>query len=250
MNSAVLLKISLMLGILVTLLLTPAFAQWVYYEFDTAPSVQKQYPIQMEEFNYEPQTVTLPGDSEVTIPPEGGDEGGDEGGGSGSVDLDGQNHSALIYLVTLSDDKKLDINRSGSILMNAIFNNHYTAVYSKVPNYSNGNLESALNKGLNAAGAEKLEFFITVEYDNSDKPTEIVIYSYLALSGSGAKVNDKWEVFQVYLTKDSSGEWVRDVNRTYVGDATVVEVNSVTPNTGSFLIVDPETIVYKTKQSN
>ena len=70
MNSAVLLKISLMLGILITLLLTPAFAQWVYYEFDTAESVQKQYPIQMEEFNYEPQTVTLPGETDITTPPE------------------------------------------------------------------------------------------------------------------------------------------------------------------------------------
>jgi hypothetical protein len=251
MKSA-LLKMSLMLGVLITLLLTPAFARWMYYEFGTAEGTQIEHPVHLGEFNYAPQTVTLPGDvttpPEVTTPPS---PGVTTPPSETPVVPEGENHSKLIQLLTVSEDKKLNVNKSSSILWEAIYGKKggHTEIYSKVPNYANGNLASALAAGMQVADAEALEFFMTIKYEGEKNPTEIVVYSYLKLTGADKQVGDTWDVYQTYLKKDTNGNWVRDNSRTYYGEGTIILASSITPGVGNFQIVDPESIVYKTKQS-
>ena len=226
MNSAVLLKISLMLGILITLLLTPAFAQWVYYEFDTAESVQKQYPIQMEEFNYEPQTVTLPGDSEVTTPPEGGDEGGDDPNVTPPVEV-GEHHSNLLALlvgrfedlqnVSNKDFNNININVKKSILERAILNpggnEKFKVVYSKDNTLSGGNLPNALAN----IDAFNLEFVITANYE--EDPWEIIVYSFD--TNQTGETGTRIEVYQSYLKEGTDGRW--SLAYSYRGTAEVID---------------------------
>ena len=243
MNNAVLLKISLMLGILVTLLLTPAFAQWVYYEFDTAPSVQKQYPVQMEEFNYEPQTVTLPGETEVTTPSEDPDPTPDPDPDP-TPDPDppvvpaGQNHSALLTLLTISDHSKLDINEKNSILEKNILKDKEPLFYSMKTSNSGGNSAKELANGLTSVGAEQLEFVIVSKFSGGTA-TEIVIYSYRALNQGTVDTTKPCEVYQVYL-KYENNEWVQDKSRTYVGEAAIIKEPG-----NSFYIPDYNNITYK-----
>ena len=231
-----------MLGILVTLLLTPAFAQWVYYEFDTAPSVQKQYPIQMEEFNYEPQTVTLPGDSEVTTPPEtpgDPDDPEEETTTPTPPQVEpGQNHSSLMQLITLSNDKKLDINQKNSILEKNILNNKEPLFYSMETSNSGGNSAKELADGLKSVGAEQLEFLIVSKFSGGTA-TEIVVYSYRALNQGTVDTTKPCEVYQIYL-KYENNEWVQDKSRTYVGEAAIIKEPG-----NSFYTPDYNNITYK-----
>ena len=154
------------------------------------------------------------------------------------VVADGENHSALLKLLTVSQDDKLDINENGSILERAVLDEHYELVYSMVPRYAGGNLENALKKGLEAVDAEQLEFIITAKFDG-DTPTEIIVYSYKTFSGANAKVGDIWEVYQTYL-KYENGRWIRDIYRTHVGDAKVIRAPGQ-----SFFIPDYQNIEYR-----
>lgn len=248
MNSAVLLKISLMLGILVTLLLTPAFAQWVYYEFDTAPSVQKQYPIQMEEFNYE-QTVTLPGAPGTTTPeettpdPEGPEETTPDPEGPEDTEEpeqttpqpetppsvpDGENHYNMVVVLTGKtfeevkaeypdmDEEKLrgfynaiNLNVSSSITFKEVFGKDYNEPFhSEYSNTSGSNYQQLLQN----FDAELLSFAIV----RVDEQT-LHVYSYTRQSKAGTV-----EVYRTTVNYNStSDKWETDLFSVVIGTATV-----------------------------
>ena len=245
MNSAVLLKISLMLGILVTLLLTPAFAQWVYYEFDTAPSVQKQYPIQMEEFQYE-QTVTLPGAPGTTTPEETTpdpeetttpDDGGSETTTPPSdtpVVPEGGNHYNMVNMVFtdldgflalgLNEDYYDDISINGEgMLSEAIFGKS-NPLYSVAANFKGGKLSEILN----AAGANLLGFVLV--YDETKQ--EIIMYSFEDPNVNDVSTGTRIVVYQSFAYKNSTtGKWEIDQTKTTIGTAQVMKAPNGGKNT-------------------
>lgn len=229
-----------MLGVLITLLLTPAFARWMYYEFGTAEGTQIEHPVHLGEFNYAPQTVTLPGDvttpPEVTTPPSPGVTTPPT---ETPVVPEGENHSALIYLITLSGDQKLDINIKNSILEKNILTNKDPVFYSMKTSNSGGNSAKELEEGLLSVDAEQLEFIITAKF-SGDTATEIVVYSYKALNQSNdVDMTKPCEVYQIYF-KYEGNKWVQDKSRTYVGKAAIIEV----PGKDNFLIPDYQNITY------
>lgn len=239
-----------MLGILVTLLLTPAFAQWVYYEFDTAPSVQKQYPIQMEEFQYE-QTVTLPGAPGTTTPeettpdPEGPEETTPDPEDTEEPEQttpqpetpsvpEGENHYNMVNMVFADLDGFLalgldeefynDISINGEgMLHDAIFGKMPT-LYSVAANFSGGKLSDILR----AANADKLGFVLV--YNKSKN--EIIMYSFEDPNANNVSTGTRIVVYQSFAYKNSTTEkWEIDQTKTTIGTAQVKKAPNGGKNT-------------------
>ena len=232
-----------MLGILITLLLTPAFARWVYYEFDTAESVQVQYPIQMEEFNYE-TIVTLPGapgttTPEETTPESGGPEDTEEPGQTTPKPEtpstpEGENHYNMVNMVfadldgflALGIDEKyyddISINGEG-MLSEAIFGKS-NPLYSVAANFKGGKLSEILN----AAGANLLGFVLV--YDATKQ--EIIMYSFEDPNANNVSTGTRIVVYQSFAYKNSTTEkWEIDQTKTTIGTAQVKKAPNGGKNT-------------------
>ena len=234
---------SLMLGVLITLLLTPAFARWMYYEFGTAEGTQIEHPVHLGEFNY---VVTLPGDPGtkppvVTTPTPDTDTSEpdttttttttttDPGGSDTPDDLDGKNHYNMIVILTGKtfeevmaeypdmDEEELrgfynavNLNVSSSITVNEIFNRNNNPFHSEYSSTSGSNYEQILEN----FDAELLSFAIHA-VDNQT----LQIYSYNRQTQEGTV-----EVYRTTVNYNSTtSKWETDLFSVVVGTAQVIK---------------------------
>lgn len=227
-----------MLGVLITLLLTPAFARWMYYEFGTAEGTQIEHPVHLGEFNY---VVTLPGDPGtkppvVTTPTPDTDTSNpdttttttttttDPGGSdTPEEDFDGKNHYNMVNMVFedlqgflalgLKEEFFDDISINGEgMLHDAIFGK-LNPMHSVATNFAGGKLSTILD----AADADELAFVLV--YDKTKG--EVIMYSFNNpnIAGNEGNTVTVYQSFAYYNT--TTEHWEIDASKTTVGTAPV-----------------------------